>query len=88
MAKITRGFMGRHSGRDPRLPPGQYDTGQHVAGPDRRSHAPARYRLLDLHRRRAGGPPDHLDLGRASTRYPRPPSTVTSTASRPGPSWA
>ena len=27
MAKITRGFVGRHN-RDPRLPPGQYDTGR------------------------------------------------------------
>jgi DMSO/TMAO reductase YedYZ molybdopterin-dependent catalytic subunit len=28
MAKITRGFTGRgHAARDPRLPPGQYDTG-------------------------------------------------------------
>jgi DMSO/TMAO reductase YedYZ molybdopterin-dependent catalytic subunit len=29
MAKITRGFLGRKRGpRDPRLPPGQYDTGR------------------------------------------------------------
>jgi DMSO/TMAO reductase YedYZ molybdopterin-dependent catalytic subunit len=29
VAGTTRGFMGRHRGeRDPRLPPGQYDTGQ------------------------------------------------------------
>src|SRR6266850_266272 len=29
MAKFTRGFMGRgKAGRDPRLPPGQYDTGR------------------------------------------------------------
>jgi len=27
MAKITRGFAGRRHTRDPRLPPGQYDTG-------------------------------------------------------------
>lgn len=28
MAEVTRGFTGRrHAGRDPRLPPGQYDTG-------------------------------------------------------------
>jgi hypothetical protein len=28
MAKTTRGFFGRRSGgRDPRLPPGQYDVG-------------------------------------------------------------
>jgi DMSO/TMAO reductase YedYZ molybdopterin-dependent catalytic subunit len=28
MAKFTRGFLGRrHEARDPRLPPGQYDTG-------------------------------------------------------------
>jgi len=27
MAKVTRGFLGRHTDRDPRLPPGQYDTG-------------------------------------------------------------
>ncbi len=27
MAKFTRGFTGRRAGRDPRLPPGQYDTG-------------------------------------------------------------
>ena len=27
MAKITRGFAGRGRARDPRLPPGQYDTG-------------------------------------------------------------
>jgi len=27
MAKITRGFAGRGRTRDPRLPPGQYDTG-------------------------------------------------------------
>ena len=27
MAKFTRGFMGRSKNRDPRLPPGQYDTG-------------------------------------------------------------
>ena len=26
-AGVTRGFMGRHRERDPRLPPGQYDTG-------------------------------------------------------------
>jgi DMSO/TMAO reductase YedYZ molybdopterin-dependent catalytic subunit len=26
--RITRGFTGRGAGRDPRLPPGQYDTGQ------------------------------------------------------------
>jgi len=29
MARITRGFMGRgRAARDPRLPPGQYDTGK------------------------------------------------------------
>ena len=28
MAKFTRGFTGRASARDPRLPPGQYDTGK------------------------------------------------------------
>ena len=29
MARFTRGFSGRaHAARDPRLPPGQYDTGQ------------------------------------------------------------
>jgi len=27
VAKFTRGFSGRRSERDPRLPPGQYDTG-------------------------------------------------------------
>jgi DMSO/TMAO reductase YedYZ molybdopterin-dependent catalytic subunit len=27
MAKVTRGFTGRRHLRDPRLPPGQYDTG-------------------------------------------------------------
>ena len=27
MARVTRGFRGRSHGRDPRLPPGQYDTG-------------------------------------------------------------
>ena len=27
MAKLTRGFLGRGAVRDPRLPPGQYDTG-------------------------------------------------------------
>ena len=27
MARITRGFGSRRAGRDPRLPPGQYDTG-------------------------------------------------------------
>ena len=27
MVKITRGFTGRRGPRDPRLPPGQYDTG-------------------------------------------------------------
>ena len=27
MVKITRGFTGRRGARDPRLPPGQYDTG-------------------------------------------------------------
>jgi DMSO/TMAO reductase YedYZ molybdopterin-dependent catalytic subunit len=27
MARITRGFTGRRSGRDERLPPGQYDVG-------------------------------------------------------------
>src|ERR1700749_1688443 len=27
MATFTRGFKGRRGGRDPRLPPGQYDTG-------------------------------------------------------------
>jgi DMSO/TMAO reductase YedYZ molybdopterin-dependent catalytic subunit len=27
MVKFTRGFTGRSQGRDPRLPPGQYDTG-------------------------------------------------------------
>src|SRR3974390_1795086 len=28
MVKITRGFGSKHAGRDPRLPPGQYDTGR------------------------------------------------------------
>jgi DMSO/TMAO reductase YedYZ molybdopterin-dependent catalytic subunit len=28
VAKFTRGFSGRRSERDPRLPPGQYDTGR------------------------------------------------------------
>jgi DMSO/TMAO reductase YedYZ molybdopterin-dependent catalytic subunit len=28
MAKLTRGFTGRRSAPDPRLPPGQYDTGK------------------------------------------------------------
>ena len=28
MVKITRGFGARHAERDPRLPPGQYDTGR------------------------------------------------------------
>jgi DMSO/TMAO reductase YedYZ molybdopterin-dependent catalytic subunit len=27
MVKFTRGFAGRHTERDPRLPPGQYDVG-------------------------------------------------------------
>lgn len=27
MATFTRGFKGRRAGRDPRLPPGQYDAG-------------------------------------------------------------
>ena len=27
MARLTRGFLGRGADRDPRLPPGQYDTG-------------------------------------------------------------
>src|SRR5436309_169447 len=27
MAKVTRGFLGRNREKDPRLPPGQYDTG-------------------------------------------------------------
>ena len=27
MATVTRGFFGRRRERDPRLPPGQYDTG-------------------------------------------------------------
>jgi len=28
VARITRGFTGRHRGKDARLPPGQYDTGR------------------------------------------------------------
>jgi DMSO/TMAO reductase YedYZ molybdopterin-dependent catalytic subunit len=28
VAKFTRGFTGRRQGRDPRLPPGQYDSGE------------------------------------------------------------
>src|SRR6266851_1545569 len=28
MGRFTRGFTGRRAGRDPRLPPGQYDTGK------------------------------------------------------------
>ncbi len=43
--KFTRGFTGRgEAERDPRLPPGQYDTGQAVAGAHRRGHAEARHR--------------------------------------------
>ena len=38
--KLTRGFLGRgRAERDPRLPPGQYDTGTAVAGAQRRGHA-------------------------------------------------
>ena len=45
MARFTRGFTGRrHADRDPRLPPGQYDTGEPVAGAHRGGHAPARPR--------------------------------------------
>ncbi len=28
MGRFTRGFLGRRANRDPRLPPGQYDTGR------------------------------------------------------------
>jgi DMSO/TMAO reductase YedYZ molybdopterin-dependent catalytic subunit len=28
MGRFTRGFLGRQANRDPRLPPGQYDTGR------------------------------------------------------------
>ena len=64
MAKFTRGFTGRGKNRDPRLPPGQYDTGKRwpvltaevTPKPDTRD--------VDVHRRGSGRTTDHVDLGR------------------------
>ena len=81
MAKFTRGFTGRRTTRDPRLPPGQYDAGPGLAGADRRGHAQARHRVVDVHASRgsSNGPPP----GRGSEIHALPRidlRRVTSTA--------
>ena len=63
----TRGFFGRRA-RDPRLPPGQYDAGDAVAGAQRRGHAEAVDGHVDVHGRGSGRASDDVDLG----RDPRP----------------
>ena len=81
MAKFTRGFLGRsHEARDPRLPPGQYDT-----GPAGRCSPPRSTPKLDTATWTFAveglvEQPDHVDVG----RDPRPAAVdlrrATSTA--------
>ena len=67
MASFTRGFLGRgHEERDPRLPPGQYDTGR-LAGADRRGHARPRHRHVDVHASRAWSSSRRRGRGTRST---------------------
>ena len=63
MATVTRGFLGRRREHDPRLPPGQYDTGNEWPVL-RRGHATAGDRAVDVPRRRPGRAADDLDVGR------------------------
>ena len=89
MARFTRGFGGRARGeRDPRLPPGQYDTGNNWPGAHRGGHAPARHRDVDLHDRRARRSADDVDVGRDPRAARRRRTRATSTASRRGRSSA
>ena len=73
MGRFTRGFMGRgKAARDPRLPPGQYDTGQAVAGAHGRGHAEARHRRRGRSRSRGSSSSRRRGRGTRSTRCPRP----------------
>ena len=63
--KLTRGFKGRgQATRDPRLPPGQYDTGRQWPVLTAEVDAEARPADVDVHRRGAGRAADHVDVGR------------------------
>ena len=54
MAKFTRGFTGRDTPtRDPRLPPGQYDTGKQWPVLTAEVTPQARHRVVDVHRSKA-----------------------------------
>ena len=65
MGRFTRGFAGRGRGeRDPRLPPGQYDTGNELARAHRRGDTPARHGDVDVQDRGARRASDHVDVGR------------------------
>ena len=86
MAAFTRGFTGRgRAARDPRLPPGQYDTGKRLAGAHRRGDAQAStsptwtFTVEGLVEQ-----PDDVDVGRDPRARRRRPTRATSTASRPG----
>ena len=65
MTSFTRGFRGRGGGRDKRLPPGQYDTGQ--SWPVLTAEVTPRIDSvqLDVHRRRvSSNVADDMDVGR------------------------
>ena len=74
MARFTRGFSGRgQAARDPRLPPGQYDAGQRLAGAHRRGHAELDTDDVDVHASTGSSSTRRRGRGTRSTRSP--PST-------------
>ena len=89
MGRFTRGFAGRgRAERDPRLPPGQYDTGKHLAGAHRRGDAAARHRRRGRFASKASSTGRRPGRGTRSTRCRRRATRATSTASPRGRSSA
>ena len=77
----TRGFLGRgRAGHDPRLPPGQYDTGRQWPVLTAEVDAEARHRDVDVRDRGSRRAARDVDVG----RDPRAPAVdvrrATSTA--------
>ena len=60
--EVSRGSGSRRN-RDERLPPGQYDTGDRVAGAHGRGDAEADHRHVDVHGRGSGRAAHHVDAG-------------------------
>ena len=89
MSKFTRAFKGRGSAsRDPRLPPGQYDTGDHWPVLTAEVTPRLDTDTLDVHGRGARRAADDLDVGRDPRAAAARRTRATSTASPPGRSSA